>query len=245
MTLDGAEVRVRARRQGPRRQRAGHGGRALRARGPLLRHPRAGRGADHRAATSAPPAGRSRRTARRGRCRSRTARTPGTPSTTSPPTRRSTTSRVTVPSPWVGVANGELTDQHRGRRADHDHVAPGRAGVVVPRHRRDRRLHARPPTPRPSGVEISYWVPSDRPGSARGWSAAAAGSTGWRSGSGPIPFDSLGFLLVDSQSGMETQTMITLGDTDYTTVGRRCWCTRWPTSGTATRSRPTTGATCG
>ena len=27
---------------------------------------------------------------------------------------------------------------------------------------------------------------------------------------GPYPFDSLGFLLVDSQSGMETQTMITL-----------------------------------
>ena len=28
---------------------------------------------------------------------------------------------------------------------------------------------------------------------------------------GPYPFDSLGFVLVDSTSGMETQTMITLG----------------------------------
>jgi aminopeptidase N len=33
---------------------------------------------------------------------------------------------------------------------------------------------------------------------------------------GPYPFDSLGILVVDSESGMETQTMITLGDTAYT-----------------------------
>jgi aminopeptidase N len=33
---------------------------------------------------------------------------------------------------------------------------------------------------------------------------------------GPFPFSSLGFIVVDSNSGMETQTMITLGDTDYT-----------------------------
>ena len=88
---------VRAPGQGPRGQRAGHQGRAVRARGQLLRHPRAH--ARHRpnAATSAPAAGRSRRAARRGRCRSRTARSPGTPSTTSPPTRRSTTSASPCP----------------------------------------------------------------------------------------------------------------------------------------------------
>jgi aminopeptidase N len=34
---------------------------------------------------------------------------------------------------------------------------------------------------------------------------------------GPYPFSSLGIVLVDSRSGMETQTMITLGTTDYTT----------------------------
>ncbi len=34
---------------------------------------------------------------------------------------------------------------------------------------------------------------------------------------GPFPFSSLGILVVDSQSGMETQTMITLGNTDYAT----------------------------
>ena len=34
---------------------------------------------------------------------------------------------------------------------------------------------------------------------------------------GKYPFESLGILVVESESGMETQTMITLGDTDYTT----------------------------
>ena len=68
-----------------------------------------------------------------------------------------------------------------------------------------------------SGMEISYWVPSDRPGLATGLESAAAGLD-WLEGLlGPYPFDSLGFLLVDSRSGMETQTMITLGATDYTT----------------------------
>ena len=32
----------------------------------------------------------------------------------------------------------------------------------------------------------------------------------------PVPLSSLGILVVDSHSGMETQTMITLGNNDYT-----------------------------
>jgi aminopeptidase N len=35
---------------------------------------------------------------------------------------------------------------------------------------------------------------------------------------GPYPWSSLGILVVDSNSGMETQTMITLGNTAYTTA---------------------------
>ena len=68
-----------------------------------------------------------------------------------------------------------------------------------------------------SGIEISYWVPSDRPGLATGLEEAAAGLDWLEELLGPYPFDSLGFVLVDSRSGMETQTMITLGATDYTT----------------------------
>ena len=68
-----------------------------------------------------------------------------------------------------------------------------------------------------SGLEISYWVPRDRPGLARGLGGAADGLDWLERLLGPYPFDSLGFVLVDSRSGMETQTMITLGTTDYTT----------------------------
>jgi len=60
-------------------------------------------------------------------------------------------------------------------------------------------------------------VPSDRPALADGLTYAAQGLDWLEARLGPYPFDSLGFLLVDSQSGMETQTMITLGATDYAT----------------------------
>ena len=61
-------------------------------------------------------------------------------------------------------------------------------------------------------------MPSGRPGAVdRAASTAPAGLDWLEERLGPYPFDSLGFLLVDSSSGMETQTMITLGATDYTT----------------------------
>ena len=37
---------------------------------------------------------------------------------------------------------------------------------------------------------------------------------------GPYPFSTLGFVVVDGDSGMETQTMITLGNDAYTTSER-------------------------
>ncbi len=72
-----------------------------------------------------------------------------------------------------------------------------------------------------SGVPISYWVPK-----AHADYADALDVTPRRAGAGssrklgPYPWSSLGILLVDSHSGMETQTMITLGATDYATKPR-------------------------
>ena len=48
---------------------------------------------------------------------------------------------ISAPSPWVGVANGELRVARRGGRRHRHHVGARRAGVVLPRHDRDRRLH--------------------------------------------------------------------------------------------------------
>ena len=123
---------------------------------------------------------------------------------------------VTVPSPWVGVANGVMTDQteHDGLTTTDWHLSKPASSYVVTVATGD---YTRTTNTSQSGMEISYWVPSDRPGLASGLESAAAGLDWLEALLGPYPFDSLGFLLVDSRSGMETQTMITLGATDYTT----------------------------
>jgi aminopeptidase N len=123
---------------------------------------------------------------------------------------------VTVPSPWVGIANGEMTDQseHDGLTTTSWHLSEPASSYLVTVATGD---YTRTSNTSASGVEISYWVPADRPGLAQGLPAAAAGLDWLEALLGPYPFDSLGFLVVDSKSGMETQTMITLGTTDYTT----------------------------
>ena len=123
---------------------------------------------------------------------------------------------VTVPSPWVGIANGAMTDQteHDGLTTTTWHLSTPASSYVVTVATGD---YTRTTNTSASGVEISYWVPTRRPGLARGLRSAAAGLDWLESVLGPYPFDSLGFVLVDSRSGMETQTMITLGTTDYAT----------------------------
>jgi len=68
-----------------------------------------------------------------------------------------------------------------------------------------------------SGIPITYWTPPDRPDLLRRLRQAPAAVDWVEQRLGPYPFHTLGFLVVDSRSGMETQTMITLGDTRYAT----------------------------
>ena len=123
---------------------------------------------------------------------------------------------ITVPAPWVGVANGELVDQqeHDGLTTSSWHLSSPASAYLITMGIGD---YTRTSNTSKSGVEISYWVPSDRPGLAQGLEYAATGLDWLEAKLGPYPFDSLGFLLNDSRSGMETQTMISLGATDYTT----------------------------
>jgi len=123
---------------------------------------------------------------------------------------------ITVPSPWIGIANGEMADQteHDGLTTTSWHLSKPASSYVVTVATGD---YTRTSNTSQSGVEISYWVPSNRPGLARGLQQAAAGLDWLEGVLGPYPFDSLGFLIVDSKSGMETQTMITLGETSYDT----------------------------
>ena len=123
---------------------------------------------------------------------------------------------ITVPAPWVGVANGELVDQqeHDGLTTSSWHLSSPASAYLITMGIGD---YTHTSNTSKSGVEISYWVPSDRPGLADGLEYAATGLDWLEAKLGPYPFDSLGFLLNDSRSGMETQTMISLGATDYTT----------------------------
>ncbi|MBJ7358542.1 M1 family metallopeptidase [Nocardioides sp.] len=122
---------------------------------------------------------------------------------------------LSVPSPWTGVANGELTSrtEEAATTTTQWHLAEPAASYLTTVAFGD---YTSTTNTSASGVEISYWVPSGSPQLADGLERAAAGLDWLEERLGPYPFDTLGFLLVDSQSGMETQTMVTLGITDYT-----------------------------
>ena len=122
---------------------------------------------------------------------------------------------LSVPSPWVGVANGELLDraEQNGSTTTRWRLAEPAASYLTTVAFGDYTMTSNASA---SGVEIAYWVPSDEPELAPGLESAAPALDWLEDKLGPYPFDNLGFVLVDSESGMETQTMITLGKTDYT-----------------------------
>ncbi len=123
---------------------------------------------------------------------------------------------ISAPSPMVGVSNGALVSR-RDRGGDTvthwrlDEPASSYLTTVAIGDftmTRDRSS---------SGVPITYWTPADRPQLVGRLRKAPAELDWLEDRLGPYPFDTLGFLVVDSRSGMETQTMITLGDTRYAT----------------------------
>ena len=142
-------------------------------------------------------------------------------------------------------ADGRGRERRAGRpahrRRHHGHpLGARRAGVVVPRHGRDRR----PRGDRGRVGDAASRSPTGRRATTRRWQRPAApharpGWPGWRTGSGPTRSTRSGSWSSTPRSGMETQTMITLGRHRATPPRPRCSCTRWRTSGTATRSRPT------
>lgn len=124
---------------------------------------------------------------------------------------------LSVPSPWSGVANGALES-----RTDEDGVTTTSFSLDEPaasylttvafgdfETTEDRSA---------SGVPISYWVNrSAAPGTLQSLRVTPTAMAWLEEKLGPYPFDTFGIVVVDSESGMETQTMVTLGDTSYTT----------------------------
>jgi aminopeptidase N len=120
-----------------------------------------------------------------------------------------------VRDPMVGVANGELTS--RTTRGGHEvtrwHLAePAASYLVTVAFGVFRTAEATSA----SGVPITVWVPPEEIGQLEQLTQDTVKAMDWTEDVlGPYPFDTLGFLFVDSTSGMETQTMITLGIHPY------------------------------
>lgn len=123
---------------------------------------------------------------------------------------------VTVPSPWVGVANGELVSrtEEGGVTETQWHLAEPAASYLVTLATGELTMTGDVSS---SGVPITYWTPADQPRFIDTLREAPAGMDWLEEHLGPYPYDTLGLVVVDSDSAMETQTMITLGDTEYAT----------------------------
>lgn len=123
---------------------------------------------------------------------------------------------LTVPEPWSGVANGELTSTTAddGLRTTTWHLAEPAASYLTTVAFADFTMTE---LESPSGVPITIWGPTDDPG-ATGETDYAPQAMAWLEDLlGPYPFDTFGIVVVDGESGMETQTMVTLGDSAYST----------------------------
>ena len=123
---------------------------------------------------------------------------------------------LSAPSPWIGVANGaqtSSTDDGATTTTTYALDDPA-ASYLVTLAFGD---YVRTDDEGPGGVPITYWTTADQGRLLERLGSAPAAMAYLEQYLGPYPFASAGILLVDSESGMETQAMITLGDTDYAT----------------------------
>ncbi len=121
---------------------------------------------------------------------------------------------IRAPEPMLGVSNGELTERSTagGVTSTHWSLDSPAASYLVTIAIGDYEVTEGESE---SGVPLTSWVlRGDRAG--RRALEVVPDALSWAEQRlGPYPFDSLGVVLVDSESGMETQTMITLGRTGY------------------------------
>jgi len=122
---------------------------------------------------------------------------------------------LSVPSPWMGIANGDLTstEEEDGTVTTQWHLAEPAASYLATLAFGDYDLTE---LTGPRDIPIRIFTPSDSPETAAGPSTAPEAMEWLEQYLGPYPFDTFGILVVDSRSGMETQTMVTLGNSDYT-----------------------------
>jgi aminopeptidase N len=122
---------------------------------------------------------------------------------------------LSVPSPWMGIANGDLTSttDEDGLTTTTWHLAEPAASYLATLAFGDYDLIE---LDGPRDIPVRIFTPADSPEAARGPSVAPEAMEWLEQYVGPYPFDTFGIVVVDSASGMETQTMVTLGNSEYT-----------------------------
>ena len=118
---------------------------------------------------------------------------------------------ITVPAGWAGVSGGILTGRteaggqvtYRWRAADP--VASYLVALAIGRYRQHTATG-------PRGIPVTYWVRPETEARVLPQFRRIPAMLAWLEGRfGRYPFRSAGAVDVESRSGMETQTMVTLG----------------------------------
>lgn len=117
--------------------------------------------------------------------------------------------RLTVPQPWTGIANGRLvsTAEADGFRTTTWHVAEPAYLVTVTFGDYDSEE-----TESASGVPITVWFPSDDPDTTAAAAYAPEALVWLEERLGPYPFDTLTIVVFGLDFGMQTHTMVSLGE---------------------------------
>ena len=121
---------------------------------------------------------------------------------------------VHAPAPWTGISNGRLVDL-----TTTDDVTTTSWQLTEPASSYLMTLavgdYARSSNTTSSGLRVDYWTPRGMVEGTRRVRTAAAAIDWIESRLGPYPFETLGMVVTESSSAMETQTMVTLGNSDY------------------------------
>lgn len=121
---------------------------------------------------------------------------------------------VTAPDPWTGVANGRLvadTTQDGLRTTEFQLDEPASSYLIT----LAIGDYAHASGTSQSGVTLDYWYPRGQPLVLDDMTAGDAAIDWIEARLGPYPFSSAGIVATDSQSAMETQTMVTIGNNEY------------------------------
>ncbi|WP_110207757.1 M1 family metallopeptidase [Nocardioides daejeonensis] len=120
-----------------------------------------------------------------------------------------------APAPMVGVANGELTSRttEAGMEVTAFTLSSPASSYLTTVAFDDYVMGEGTSS---SGVPLTWWTPRGDTRSAKAMAKLPQAFDWVESKLGPYPFDRLGGVVVPSQTAMETQTMITFGNTPYT-----------------------------